>query len=234
MRMVSLHTWLLISIIGLAGCASNGAGSVEPSASDSGAYEQVRLAGKVEQDGVRFESKTSRPIPLTLRDRAKIALLHDDKDNMDRYVRAVLEQTVFDLKSTNPGLIIVERRSVDEILMELRFQARGLVKDQDMASLGQFLGLDYVVVYELIHNDLEELYGLDNHIDTWEVLISVKVIEVKTAEVRLNCLATTKAHVGRLMKAPEVRALNRDALAIAAGYLGECVSNSMGRAVMAR
>lgn len=232
--MVSYHIWLLISVTALASCAPSGAGSVAPSASDSGGYEQVRLTGKVEHDGVHFESKRSRPIPLTLRDRAKIALLHDDKDDMDRYVRIVLEQTVFDLKSTNPGLIIVERRSVDEILMELRFQAGGLVKDQDMASLGQFLGLDYVVVYELIHNDLEELYGLDNQIDTWEVLISVKVIEVKTAEVRLNCLATTKAHVARLMKATEVRALNRDALAIAAGYLGECVSNSMGRAVMAR
>ena len=232
--MISHHIWLLISIIALTSCAPSGAGSVAPSASESGAYEQVRLAGKVESYGVRFESKTSRPIPLTLRDGAKIALLHDDKDDMDRYVRVVLEQMVFDLKSTNPGLIILERRSVNEILRELRFQAGGLVKDQDMASLGQFLGLDYVVVYELIHNDLEELYGLDNQIDSWEVLISVKVVEVKTAEVRLNCLATTKAHVGRLMKATEVRALNRDTLAIAAGYLGECVSNSMGKAVMAR
>jgi hypothetical protein len=227
--MVSHYTWLLISMTALASCAPSGAGSVAPSASDSDAYEQVRLPGKTEQDGVRFESKTSRPIPLTLRDKAKIALLHDDKDDMDRYVRLVLEQTVFDLKATNPGLIIVERRSVDEILMELRFQAGGLVKDQDISSLGQFLGLDYVVVYELIHNDLEELYGLDNQIDTWEVLISVKVVEVKTAEVRLNCLATTKAHVARLMKATEVRVLNRDALAIAAGYLGKCVSDSVGR-----
>lgn len=181
----------------------------------------------LDHDGVQFETTTSRPIPFTLAPGSKIGLLHDDRDEVDRQVRVTLEQAVFSLKASIPSLIVVERRSVDDLQKEFTFQARGLVKDQDLAKIGHFLGLDYVVVFDLIYQDLNELYGLRNQIDTWEVVLPLKIVAVNTAEVKLHCLATVKAKVERQMKASEVRLLNQKALGIAATLASQCLSSSL-------
>ena len=142
-------------------------------------------------------------------------------------MRVTLEQAVFSLKASIPSLIVVERRSIDDLQQEFQFQARGLVKDQDLAKVGHFLGLDYVVVFDLIYQDLNELYGLRNQIDTWDVVLPLKIIAVNTAEVKLHCLATVKAKVGRQMKVSEVRLLNQEALGIAATLASQCLSSSL-------
>jgi hypothetical protein len=177
--------------------------------------------------GIQFKTTTSRPIPFTPAPRSKIGLLHEDRDEPDRQVRISLEQTIFSLKASVPNLIVVERRSLGDIEKEFRFQARGMVADRDLAKIGNFLGLDYVVVFDALYQDLNELYGLRNQIDTWEVTLPVKIIAVNTAEVKLHCLATAKANVGKQMTASEVRLLNQEALSMATVLVNQCLSASL-------
>lgn len=174
-----------------------------------------------------FETTVSRPVPFTLKPGSKIGLLHEDRDEADRHTRVALEQAVFSLKAAVPSLIVVERRSVEDLEREFRFQASGKVKDQDLAKIGHFLGLDYVVVFDAIHQDLNELYGLRNQIETWEVTLPLKIVAVNTAEIKLHCLATAKARIGKQMTALEVRLLNQEALSLATSSIKQCVSSSL-------
>ena len=177
--------------------------------------------------GIQFNTISSRPIPFTLASGSKISLLHEDRDDADRQVRVALEQATFSLKAVIPSLIVVERRSVMDLEKEFRFQASGKVKDQDLAKIGHFLGLDYVVVFDSIYQDLNELYGLRNQIETWEVTLPLKIIAVNTAEIKLHCLATATAHVGKQMTAVEVRLLNQEALTMATISVSQCLSSSL-------
>jgi len=177
--------------------------------------------------GIPFETTASRPIPFTLTPGSKIGLLHEDRDETDRHVRVAMEQAIFSLKASVPRLIVVERRSVVDLEKEFRFQASGKVNDQDLAKIGHFLGLDYVVVFDAIYQDLNELYGLRNQIETWAVTVPLKIITVNTAEIKLHCLATAKAHVGRQMTASEVHLLNQEALRTATSSVSQCLSSSL-------
>ena len=185
------------------------------------------LETRHEHRGIPFETTASRPIPFTLTPGSKMGLLHEDRDETDRYVRVAIEQALFSLKATVPRLIIVERRSVGDLEKEFRFQASGKVKDQDLAKIGHFLGLDYVVVFDAIYQDLNELYGLRNQIETWTVTVPLKIVAVNTAEIKLHCLATATAHVGRQMTASEVRLLNQEALRTATTSVSHCLSSSL-------
>ncbi|MGH7274685.1 MAG: hypothetical protein ACREIQ_09540 [Nitrospiria bacterium] len=186
-----------------------------------------QLPNRVEKNGFTFETEVSSPSRLTLRSGSKIALLHDDRDEADKHVRLLLEQAIFAIKAAHPSIVIVERRSVKDLLREHKFQLSGLVRDQDLARIGHFLGLDYVAVFDTSNDDLNELYGLNNRIDTWEVLIQMKIIDVNTAELVFTCSPTTRVIVGRTMRAAEVRALNREALTVAAKSTSFCLTRSL-------
>ena len=214
-------TWLL----GLASLALTAANCTGPTLNSS--TSEQALETSLDHRGVQFDTTTSRPIPFTLAPGSKLGLLHDDRDEAERHVRVTLEQAVFSLKASFPNLVVVERQSLEDIEKEFRFQAKGLVKDQDLAKIGHFLGLDYVVVFDPIYHDVNDLYGLKNQIDTWDVVLPLKIIAVNTTEVKLHCLATVKAIVGRQMKASEVRLLNREALGIAATLASQCLSSSV-------
>ncbi len=185
------------------------------------------LQASHDHQGLSFETTMSLPIPFTLTPGSKIGLLHEDRDETDRHVRVAMEQAVFSLKATVPRLIVVERRSVGDLEKEFRFQSSGKVKDQDLAKIGHFLGLDYVVVFDTIYQDLNELYGLRNQIETWAVTVPLKIVAVNTAEIKLHCLATAKAHVGRQMTASEIRLLNQEALRTATTSVSQCLSSSL-------
>ncbi len=191
------------------------------------AHNGQSLQASHDHHGISFETTVSHPIPFTLAPGSKIGLLHEDRDEADRHVRVTMEQTVFSLKATVPRLIVVERRSVGDLEKEFRFQSSGKVKDQDLAKIGHFLGLDYVVVFDTIYQDLNELYGLRNHIETWAVTVPLKIIAVNTAEIKLHCLATAKAHIGRPMTASEIRLLNQEALKTASTSVSHCLSSSL-------
>jgi hypothetical protein len=219
-----LWTWLL-GLTSLALTTSSCTGTTVISSTS----EQT-LETSLDHHGVQFDTAVSRPIPLTLAPGSKLGLLHDDRDEVERHVRVILEQAIFSLKASFPDLVVVERHSVEDLQKEFRFQAKGSVKDQDLAKIGHFLGLDYVVVFDPIYHDLNDLYGLRNQIDTWDVVLPLKIIAVNTAEVKLHCLATVKANVGREMKASEVRLLNREALGMAATLASQCLSSSINGA----
>ena len=217
-------TWLL----GIASLVLTTSSCSEP-AVNSSTNEQT-LETSLDHHGVQFDTTISRPIPLTLAPGSKLGLLHDDRNEVERHVRVILEQAIFSLKASFPDLIVVERHSIEDLQKEFLFQAKGSVKDQDLAKIGHFLGLDYVVVFDPIYHDLNDLYGLRNQIDTWDVLLPLKIIAVNTAEVKLHCLATVKAKVGRQMKASEVRLLNREALDIAGTLASQCLLSSINGA----
>lgn len=185
------------------------------------------LEANEDHHGIQFNMTSSRPIPFTLTLGSRIGLLHEDRDDADRQIRVTLEQAIFSLKAIIPSLIVVERRSVGDLEKEFRFQASGKVKDQDLAKIGHFLGLDYVVVFDAIYQALNELYGLRNQIETWEVMLPLKIVAVNTAEIKLHCLAIARAHVGRQMTASEVRLLNQEALRMATTSVSQCLSSSL-------
>lgn len=195
-------------------------------ASISGARAQA-IETSQDHRGIPFNTTVSRPISFTLKPGSKIGLLHEDRDEADRQARVALEQTIFSLKATVPSLMVVERRSIGDLEKEFRFQASGKVKDQDLAKIGHFLGLDYMAVFDALYQDLNELYGLRNQIETWDVSLSLKIVAVSTAEIKLHCLATTKAHVGKQLTASEVRLLNQEALSLATASVGQCLSSSL-------
>ena len=213
-----LGYWLII--LGLASISCSGA---TPSSSPS----ILPLEASHEQHGIQFETTTSRPIPSTLPPKSKIGLIHQDRDDADRRVRVTLEQAIFSLKTSIPSLIVVERRRIDDIEKEFRFQSSGKVSDQDLAKIGQFLGLDYVVVFDPIYQDLNELYGLRNQIEAWEVRLALKIVAVNTAEMKLHCLSSAKAMIGKQMTATEVRLLNQEALDVTTSLVSQCLSASL-------
>lgn len=182
---------------------------------------------RIEKNGLSFISQTSRPSAFSVPSGSKIALLHDDQDEVDKHVRLVMEQAIFDIKSINPKIVVVERSGIEDLLKEHNFQSRGFVRDQELARLGHFLGLDYVAVFNTSYPDSNKLYGQGNYIDAWEVLVPLKILDVNTAEVVFSCTSTTRAMVGRSMKASQVLALNREALAIGATKVGECLAVSV-------
>ena len=210
--------WLLMAGLSSFSCAGS-----QPSTFPS----TQPLEASQDHHGIQFNTTTSHPLPLRLAPGSKIGLLHEDREEADQFVRVALEHTIFSIKASIPSLIVVERRSVGDIEREFRFQASGKVKDQELAKIGHFLGLDYVVVFDALYQDLNELYGLRNQIDTWEVTLPVKIIAVNTAEVKLHCLATAKANVGRQMTAAEVRLLNQKALSMATTLVNQCLSASL-------
>jgi len=212
-------------LLGLASLGLTTSSCSEPTVNSS--TSEQTLETSLDYHGVQFDTAVSRPIPLTLAPGSKLGLLHDDRDEVERHVRVILEQAIFSLKALFPDLVVVERHSIEDLQKEFRFQAKGSVKDQDMAKIGHFLGLDYVAVFDPIYHDLNDLYGLRNQIGTWDVVLPLKIIAVNTAEVKLHCLATVKAKVGREMKASEVRLLNREALGIAATLASQCLSFSI-------
>lgn len=214
-------TWLL----GLTSLALTTTSCIGPTVNASTNEQAIETSQ--DHHGVQFDTATSRPVPFTLAPGSKLGLLHDDRDEVERHLRVMLEQAIFSLKASIPSLVVVERHSIEAIQKEFRFQANGSVKDQDLAKIGHFLGLDYVVVFDPIYHDLNDLYGLNNQIDTWDVMLPLKIIAVNTAEVKLHCLATVKAKVGKQMKASEVRLLNREALDIAASLASQCLSASL-------
>jgi hypothetical protein len=207
--------WLLMVGLASFGCA----GSPSSPSPSTQALEASR-----DHHGIPFNTTTSYPLPVRLAPGSKIGLLHEDPD---QFVRVALEQTIFSLKASMPNLVVVERRSIEDLEKEFRFQASGKVQDQDLAKIGHFLGLDYVVVFDTLYQDLNELYGLRNQIETWEVSLSLKIVAVSTAEIKLHCLATAKAHVGKQMTAPEVRLLNQEALSLATTSVSQCLSSSL-------
>jgi hypothetical protein len=209
----------------VAGFALAMIGCVGPAAHSSS--NERPLETSRDHHGIQFDTTTSRPIPFTLPAGSTLGLLHEDQHETERPVRVALEQAIFSLKATIPSLVIVERRSTADLQKEFAFQSSGFVRDHDLAKIGHFLGLDYVAVFDPLYQDLNKLYGLRNQIDTWEVALPLKIIAVNTAEVKLHCLATVKTKVGKQMTATEVRALNQDALGIAASLAGQCLSASL-------
>ncbi len=103
------------------------------------------------------------------------------KELLNGYLK--LEAATFQLKSRRPGLRIVDRFHLPDILDEQRFQLAGGVSDDSAVHLGRLLGIDSVVIFNIDMPGLRErtlarLYG-----NLPPVVVTSKLIKIETGEV---------------------------------------------------
>lgn len=103
------------------------------------------------------------------------------KELLNGYLR--LEAATFQLKSQRPGLRIIDRFHLPEILGEQRFQLAASVDDESAVRIGRLLGIDSVVIYGIEMPGLRErvlarLYG-----DLPPVMVTTKLLKIETGEV---------------------------------------------------
>ncbi len=166
---IPVRSLVLLSVAGLAGCAA----MVQSSAGDVAhtASPVARVPSHVERLAVLY------PKAYT-------------KDLLNGYLR--LEAATFDLTSQRPGLRIVDRFHLPEILGEQRFQLTGGTSDESAVRLGRLLGIDSVVIYGIEMPGLREralarLYG-----DLPPIMVSTKLLKIETGEVLYYNVVTSK------------------------------------------
>jgi hypothetical protein len=103
------------------------------------------------------------------------------KELLNGYLR--LEAATFQLKAQRPGLRIIDRFHLPEILGEQRFQLAASVDDESAVRIGRLLGIDSVVIYGIEMPGLRErvlarLYG-----DLPPVMVTTKLLKIETGEV---------------------------------------------------
>ncbi|TKB72435.1 MAG: hypothetical protein E8D45_10715 [Nitrospira sp.] len=103
------------------------------------------------------------------------------KELLNGYLR--LEAATFQIKSQRPGLRIVDRFHLPELLGEQRFQLAASVDDESAVRIGRLLGIDSVVIYGIEMPGLRErvmarLYG-----DLPPVMVTTKLLKIETGEV---------------------------------------------------
>jgi hypothetical protein len=103
------------------------------------------------------------------------------KELLNGYLR--LEAATFELKSRRPGLQIVDRLHLPELLSEQRLQLAGGAADDSTVRIGRMLGVDSLVIYGIEMPGVREralarLYG-----DLPPVIVTTKVLKIETGEV---------------------------------------------------
>lgn len=112
-------------------------------------------------DLLRNTSKTKR---ISV---AFIALTSDQKNSfVENYVTDALTQAVFE---TN-GVKIIERKNLEKILNEQKFQSSGLVDDSSAKDIGKIAGVDYVC-----YGDMKDIGN--------EITVNARLVDVESGEV---------------------------------------------------
>jgi len=98
-------------------------------------------------------------------------------------IRAFVEMQAQDLKASFPRLEIVERARIDSVIRELKFQASGLVKDDNFVGVGRMLGADHLLIYHArvgVDRESEAFIRAGGHL---RATVYGKVIHVQTGAV---------------------------------------------------
>ena len=104
-----------------------------------------------------------------------------ERDVAYGYMR--LEQAAFQLKKRRSWITIVERRHIESLTDEQRFQVSGRVADASATRIGRWLGADSMVIFQIDGPTWRERLLARFHEQMPPVVVSSKIISVETGEV---------------------------------------------------
>lgn len=105
-----------------------------------------------------------------------------------------LEQAAFRLKRQRPWITIVERRNLQSLTDEQRFQVSGRVADDSAMRIGKWLGADSIVMFQIDRPTWRERLLGRVHEQMPPVTVSSKIVSVETGEVLYHDIVSILPH----------------------------------------
>ncbi len=146
-------------------------------------------AKKIEQF-IKFHPLLVAMPPPIKTDVRRVAIIHPTQSqwlglpqSAQDEVKLIVEQILFSLHPKLPHLEMVERKDLAVLTQELRLQSGGLVRDQDISSIGHMLGADHLLVYSLITTTDEDLSRMKSTGGLIQALASWKLLQVESGAV---------------------------------------------------
>lgn len=121
------------------------------------------------------------PVPQHVR---RLAIWYPRTGEQDvAYAYSRLEEATFQLKRQRSWIKIVERRNVEQLSEEQRFQLSGRVSDDSAIGVGKWLGADTMVVFRIEGPGWRERLLARMYGKMPPVVVSSKVISLESGEV---------------------------------------------------
>ncbi|MDF0673552.1 MAG: hypothetical protein P0120_04290 [Nitrospira sp.] len=139
-----------------------------------------------------------------------------------------LEQATFQLKKQRSWIKIVERRDIDQLTNEQRWQLSGRVEDDSVVRIGKWLGADSLVLFRIEGPTMRERMLARFYGRMPPFVVSSKIISVASGEVLYHDIVTAMAtpqsgewsdYASDYELQPAMRAALDHALSVAIGHL---------------
>jgi hypothetical protein len=151
----------------------------------------VSCANPAMQTTTKFRSMS--PVSAIPADVQRMAVLYPHGGTPDwsnAYDR--LEGAAFQLKAFRPNLRIIDRSHIQAVISELRFQVGGLVSEGSAVRIGQMLGIDSILIYQIVGPTLRDRFFAREHLDLPPVTITSKIIRVESGEIIYHNVVTAR------------------------------------------
>lgn len=109
------------------------------------------------------------------------------------YGYSKLEQATFQLKKQRSWIKIVERRDIDQLTNEQRWQLSGRVEDDSVVRIGKWLGADSLVLFQIEGPTMRERMLARFYGRMSPFVVSSKIISVESGEVLYHDIVTAMA-----------------------------------------
>ena len=116
----------------------------------------------------------------------KVAVF-DPVADIDKTLIEILREEISSTIVNTKGFVALERQLINKVLEENRFQGSGLVGEAQISEIGRVMGADYVLVTTI------STLGTNYY-------ISCKLVEVTTAQIKMQETGVTKYGTDDLMK----------------------------------
>ncbi len=110
-----------------------------------------------------------------------------------QYAYSRLEQATFQLKKQRPWIKIVERRDIDQLTNEQRWQLSGRVEDDSVVRIGKWLGADSLVLFRIEGPTMRERMLARFYGRMPPFVVSSKIVSVERGEVLYHDIVTAMA-----------------------------------------
>lgn len=104
-----------------------------------------------------------------------------------------LEQATFQLKKQRSWIKIVERRDIDQLTNEQRWQLSGRVEDDSVVRIGKWLGADSLVLFRIEGPTMRERMLARFYGRMPPFVVSSKIISVESGEVLYHDIVSAMA-----------------------------------------
>ena len=130
----------------------------------------------------------SFPVPQHLR---RLAVWYPSTSEEDvAYGYSRLEQAAFQLKKQRSWIKIVDRRNIQPLTEEQRFQLSGRVADDSVVRVGKWLGADSMVLFRIDGPTWRERLLARFHGKMQPYVVSIKILSVESGEVLYHDIVT--------------------------------------------